>query len=415
MNERLKAYLAYFERIATQPINRWEGFDLAADAPTGLHLRDQLALAALALGAIAQRADVDVDQRERCFAALHALIGRMLQRRVWSDYAEAAGKRSISLDPVADGNVGYSGLLAMMLGIYAASSGDARYNEPFVLHWSNDARYSYTHASLVATLWRQMRAHPDAAIADTLPLTSASLMAPVLWATALHDRVYGSEFAGAKLTWLAAVERQLLTRGPRWLTGGIFRATYHLRRRKGNGRGSYLEDARALALYTALAPDLARRGARRFWPMLKHTAASSFVAMRADQTSAAAALPTAWAYLLAVELHEQQHAERLLAYAEAHFGPQEDDGARYFQRGIAVTALIALGEAGGMGQVMRQQAAGSRQQAAVTEQVDGYEILHDPRRARYDCRAERTENGEAERAVKTTSRRPLRFNMLTKA
>jgi hypothetical protein len=57
-----------------------------------------------------------------------------------------------------------------------------------------------------------------------------------------------------------------------------------------------------------------------------------------------------------VELAEQEYAEHLLAYAETHFGPQEAHGERSFARGTVVTALIALGEAGGLGQLLRQKA-----------------------------------------------------------
>jgi hypothetical protein len=366
MNERLSAYLSYFERIATQPINRWDGFDLDASTAAGMKVRDQLALMTLALGALATHPECSTNEHERCLTAINALIGRMLQRRVWSDYAEAAGERSISLDPVADGNVGFSGQLALMLGVYVASGGDGRYNEPFVLHWSKDARYSYTHETLVATLWRQMRAHPDAAIADTPPLTSASLMAAALWATALHDAVYGSEFASANATWLATAERRLQTRGPRWLVGGIFRTHYHGRRRRGVGRGSYEEDARALALYAPHAPELAQRGAKRLWSALKHAAdGTSFLPTRAADT-AHATLANAWAYLLAVELGERQHSEGLLAHAEANFGPQDAQDERSFAVGLASTALIALGEAGGVGRLFGENSGFRIQDSEVT-------------------------------------------------
>src|SRR5262245_47791295 len=135
LNDRLNAYLTYFEQLATQPPNRWEGYYITAREDMNFGLRFQIAFPCYALAALCLHPDAEPDDQERCRTAMAALISRMLQRRVWAYWGRWADRIGISADPVIEANIQYSGHLAMMIGAYEAVGGDLRYDEGFTLLW----------------------------------------------------------------------------------------------------------------------------------------------------------------------------------------------------------------------------------------------------------------------------------------
>src|SRR5262245_38347463 len=153
LNDRLRAYLTYFEQLATQPPNRWEGYYLTPREDMNFGLRFQVAFPCYALAALCLHPTAAPEDQERCRGAMSALIGRMLQRRVWAYWGLAAERGGIIVDPVAQAHFQYSGHLAMMIGAYGAAGGDQRYDEGFTLLWRSDSRFDYTHATLVEALW----------------------------------------------------------------------------------------------------------------------------------------------------------------------------------------------------------------------------------------------------------------------
>src|SRR5262245_31208404 len=100
LNNRLNGYLNYFERLATQPANRWEGYTTTVREERGFGLRYQIAFPCYALAALCRHPDADAVEQERCRAAMAALIARMLQRRVWAYWGLQAEQRGIITDPV---------------------------------------------------------------------------------------------------------------------------------------------------------------------------------------------------------------------------------------------------------------------------------------------------------------------------
>ncbi len=343
--ERLSAYLRYLTGLALQPANRWDGFDLSAAEARASSLRGQITFVGCAMAALACHPHAGRDESALALTALDALIDRMIQRRVWATWATETERASRKPDPVDAGYGIYSGALSMLLGLQAVLGGRVRYTyDPFILRWSADVRASYTATQLVEALWRQVRASPDGAIFCEGDTASASAMAAVLWALRLHDRAYGSDYGAAGATWITTLTERMTIRGPRLPGRGVFAGSYDMRSRRVSFAGDRLEDAWTLALIAPLDRDLVARLAERHWLALPKICARG------------EALTVAFSYLLAVELGDTVQAAQLRTYADQRLGPVEDAQAGRRYTGVSaapwVTALYAIGEAGGLGRLL---------------------------------------------------------------
>ncbi|NJP06132.1 MAG: hypothetical protein HC837_11185 [Chloroflexaceae bacterium] len=252
---RLQAYVSYFERLTSQPANRWDGFllDKATDNPH--HLLNQLAFPCYALAAMSLHTDVDQAERERCRQAMAALIDRMLQRRVWAYWSmEREKQHAARTDPVEKGNAAYSGHLAMMIGMFEVATGDRRYDDTFTFTWAPYERFTYDHHQLTEQLWQQMRMSPYHGVESQRGTIHLLAMNQVLWAIALHDELHGSEYASVNDGWLRFVKQRLVLRGPRMINRGIFSPIFRTRLRMPMPLGCNLADAWTLALLTPIVP-----------------------------------------------------------------------------------------------------------------------------------------------------------------
>lgn len=341
--ERLSAYLTYLEHLTTQPANRWEGFDLRAPDVRESSLGSQICFVGCALAALATHPDAGPDEQTRARDALPAAIERMAQRRVWAAWAQETERRGRLPDPVGEPNAGYSGPLTMLVGLYERAGGDGRYSEPLALHWSSGARFAYAFVDLAETLWRQARANRDGAVASADDLAYPHDMAHVIWALSLYDRAYDDKRAAACAPWLAALRERLALGGPRLPGRGVLAASYNIRRRAAALTSDPLIDAWTLALLATLEPELTRTLATRHWPAT------------ARITENGPGLTLAFSYVLAIELGEAERAAALHKAIEVRLDPVEDDCGRRYGGPAApwVTALVAIGEAGGLGRLLR--------------------------------------------------------------
>lgn len=339
---RLTAYLRYFAGLALQPANRWDGFDLSAPDSRHTSLRDQIFFVGCALAVLARHPEATPEESSLATAALVDVTDRLIQRRVWAVWAAEIERGSQKPDPVDMGYGAYTGALSMLFGLQAAVGGTVPYVEdPFVLRWSAYVCPSYTVGSLAHTLWHEAQESPDGALRCWQGEATASGMTALLWALRLHDRAYGSVYGGLEETWLKTLTERMRIRGPRLFNPHTFANSFNLRHRRANGTGESLEDAWTLALLAPLQPELVAGLVERHWAALAKIREP---------------LPLAFSYLLAVELGETQRAADLLANANGQLRPLEDEeiGRRYSDVSAApwITALYAMGEAGGMGQVL---------------------------------------------------------------
>ncbi|NTV63954.1 MAG: hypothetical protein HGA65_10520 [Oscillochloris sp.] len=343
--ERLSAYLRYFTRLAYQPANRWDGFDLRAPDARLTSLRSQIFFSGCALAALARHPLASTDERSLAVTALADMADRLIQRRVWAAWAAETERQGLKPDPVDVGYGAYSGELAMLFGLQLALGGTGRYDEdPLVLRWSADVRSCYTTSGLVEALQRQLQESPEGALRCEGDHATASGMAAVVWALRLHDLATASGYGALGAVWLKTLADRMAVRGPRLFNRNTLASSFHVSSRRAVGAGDSLEDAWGLALTVPLDRELVAGLAERYWlgfPKLRE---------RGEP------LPLAFSYLLAVELGDQQRATDLLAYAEERFDLQEDDeGGRRFTGPPAapwLTALYAMGEAGGMARLL---------------------------------------------------------------
>jgi hypothetical protein len=343
--ERLSAYLCYFTRLAFQPPNRWDGFDLSASDARLTSLRGQIFFAGCALAALARHPLASPDDRALAVDALAAMTDRLIQRRVWAAWATETERRGLKPDPVDAGYGAYSGALGMLFGLQAVLGGRVRYVEdPVVLRWSADVRAAYTVATLARALRRQMQDSPEGALRCEGDLATPSGMAAVIWALRLHDLAYDGDEEPVGEAWLKTLGERMALRGPRLFNRGALAGGFNLETRRVGAASDSLEDAWGLALSAPLDRELVAGLAERHWlalPKLRE---------RGDP------LTLAFSYLLAVELGDTDRAAGLLAYAEERLDPQEDDETGRCYTGapaaVWVTALYAIGEAGGMARLL---------------------------------------------------------------
>lgn len=359
--ERLSTYLGYFETLALQPANHWNGFYVTQYETRSFGLRFQLAFPCYAMGALYLHPEATPAEQERCRATMAALIDRMLQRRVWAYWSARSDQYQLPPDPVGTANAEYSGHLAMMLGIYRALTGDTRYDEPFDFRWSRDEVFSYTHTSLMYTLHQQMRANDHHGVESEPGEVRVTDMSHVLWANELYASVHDQDYSELNQAWLTFVEQRLILRRKRLFGNGVFNPSYTNRLRLTMPMGMSVIDAWVLAILHPLASELVAELAPRFLRTIRSIAARPdtpapqgcvpAAAMWQSKEIADQTLANGFGYLLAVGLGHTDVAQSLLNYADAYFEPHEEEGRRCYSGGLAqpyTTALFALGEAGGL-------------------------------------------------------------------
>lgn len=359
LNERLSGYLNYFEELAEQPPNHWDGFYLTQHEHRNFALRFQIAFACYALGALCLHADAERVDQERALRAMVALIERMQQRRIWAYWSIDAERRGINPDPVYRANAQYAGHLAMMLGIFEAAGGDERYDETFTLLWTSSEQFSYSHHTLIYALWQQMLDNHHHGIDGDAGRTYLIHMNPVMWAHVLHDAMHGSTYQAINDEWIEFVRRRMILHGPRMQGRGVFSFLYMSNVHMPVTTGINFVDAYTLSFMALLYPELVQSLYPRFCRGIQRTtgrggvrqsyvpSASAWDTMELSDIS----LTTGFGYLLAVHMRDTALASELLAYADEHLQPVERDTKRYYNGGLATpltTAIFALAEAGGL-------------------------------------------------------------------
>ena len=324
--EHLLLHLNELEQLLCQPINRWEGFDLSIPEGSTGSLCDQILYTSWAISAIGLHTEATPEQRSRATRSLLAGIDRLIQRRVWANWANAAERVGETPDPIATGNVPYAGALATLLGLATTLGKQTTQTPLLTLRWSYDTVFSYTHPQVLLTLAAQMRAERGGAIATLDKMTSPSAMALVIWGLRLGAVNFDPEQALVSERWIQTVREKLALSGPRIAGRGALAATYHIERHKGGLWSNPLEDAVALALMAPLEPTLVRELAPRHWASVSRPGSVESILILAFST------------LLAIELNETERATQLRAVLEAH--PN---------RHLPLSrALIALTAAGGL-------------------------------------------------------------------
>lgn len=419
LTPRLLAYRNYFENLATQPPNRWDGFYFAKHEDKHAALHFQIAFACYALGVLCLHPDADQETQERCHTAMKALIERMMQRRVWAYWALPAERKGEWPDPIEKDNVQYSGQLAMMIGLFEAATGNTCYDvDPFTLLWSNRERFLYTHTTLIEALCEQMEKNEHHGIDNEPGRTEVAHMNAALWATVLHDSLHSTSYSAINDAWITFVKQKMLLHGPRVPGRGVFCTAYMSRIKVPVTASLNIVDAWTLAFLSVLYPDLTRQLAPRFTSCVRYVSlpdaaskptASQYPVATSDLHSSVGqayvpsapiwrtkeisdhSLTTGFAYLLAVHMGDVSLASSLLNYADNHLKLVEVKGERFYYEGMAApftTALFAIGEAGGLlalrNLISNQQAASEASATPTEEYAEQEEAEENPEQGEDD-------------------------------
>jgi hypothetical protein len=331
-------HLRWWMAIATQPTGEWEGFyRLEPFGQTAL--RYQLAFAAYAL-AQAQVTKLPA-YRSPINGALEDLVEKMLHPAVWGywkweSFAQAGRWRE---DPVAEGNVMYSGHLASMAGLARLLADRPLHDAPGSLAFASGEHpvASYSYRSLLERLASQFRTNPGHVItcephqafvmcnnhaALALVLGSRLLDDKALEAAVpLYTKAYGELFR--------AGDAEPTLRYPHYTTLGRT-LPFHL----------MLGDGWAIATLNGLLPDEARRlyavYRRRLFGAADDGNAGLAPApfyervdlgnMRMSEASHAA-----FALLAAREMGDDTVARELLATIESRYRPRWRGGRRTYK------------------------------------------------------------------------------------
>jgi hypothetical protein len=143
--------------LALQPVDEWTGFEFQ-DAYSMGSLRYQCNWLQWSL-ALAQYCHTPAFQGYVAEAQRN-LILKAIDRRVWRywQWENVLGNLDVNPDPIRRDNIMYSGYLALMLELYAVTTGDTRFDEPgsLPLRWDERRTFSYDGARIADTLDRNL-------------------------------------------------------------------------------------------------------------------------------------------------------------------------------------------------------------------------------------------------------------------
>lgn len=107
--------------------------------------------------------------------------------------------------PLQERNLTYAGRLATFVGFYIDAFG-----EPPAESIELDG-HSTTYAALSESLWRQMAESPSCGVSCYHHRSMVMCNAHMLINNALHDRLFGTDYAAANQAWLSTIDDHLMT------------------------------------------------------------------------------------------------------------------------------------------------------------------------------------------------------------
>jgi len=381
LSEAEQGHLKYLLSLVEQPAEKWAGFYRTPSDGMNFGLRFQLAFSAYALYGLARRTPA---YRAPYLSGLEKLLEKMLQPEVWAYWFQGAvrslpvvatnppdhtgtieflhsrlgmGGHAVSPDPCLEGNVQYSGHLACMLGFYELLGGSKQYNEPgFVLKASAGGQvfeFPYTYSGLAARLHEQMAQNYFHGVCCEPGRAYAACNNHACISNVLHDQLYGTNYAAVNVNWANWVRDKMLTgRGPLPLPApnGLLSVAYLPDLHLSLPVSFNLTDAWGLAFMAAWQPEMVRETYPRFRKRLKAKGEGLRLGSLGPNENleiSTEGLNTAFAFLLAQEMGDQETARRLLQYAQTHLSATQDERGLYFASKPApyLTALFALGRA----------------------------------------------------------------------
>ena len=376
-------FLKYLSGLAAQPAGDWDGFYRTFADGMNFGLRFQVAFSGYALVALARRPPA---YRAPYVAALEALIEKMRHPDTWAYWFRGAAHQletgndrknpgplksaleftasrlglggSIPVDPCQPGTLQFSAHLASLLGFYEMLTADPRFDrEGLTLTAASGGKtydFHYTHTNLAEHIFGQMQDNHFGGACCEPGRAYAACNNHACISNLLHDHLHGTHLAEANRRWSDWIKNHMLTGGvkgglPLPAPNGLLSVAYMPELHLPIPVSFNLTDAWGLAFMAAWDPDTARQIYPRFRKRLKtgpgETLYLGSLGPNESAEISTIGLNTAFAAVYAREMDDQPTYERILAWADQHLDPVEDEtGARHYQAKPApyVTALLAL-------------------------------------------------------------------------
>jgi hypothetical protein len=345
-------HLRQFAKLAFQELDDWRGWE-GADQRGMEAYRYQAAFMAYSL-ALQQYHSVPA-YRELYRKTIERLIVRMLQKPVWDYWEEVsqgherfdpdyAGPLPAVRDPVRDRNIMYSGHLVHMAALHEMLYRDFLWDRPgaFTFRWSDDEAYVYDLPTLIRRIRDEMAAGPGGVQCEPNLIFPECNQHPIL-AFKLFDQLHDSDLFAARAHFAELFARAPMVDPETHEVVAYYRVKQdevlgNLNPRIGMPEDLLVWPLTRLGLMTFDSPSACgwtgvfmhawdpERVARHYPHQRKHHVlrdASGGVRPSFDMTDQ---LSVGYFASLAVEVGDETTVRELLAYADATYRPEWQEG-----------------------------------------------------------------------------------------
>lgn len=282
---------------------RWDRFYRPRQQKLNFATRYHLVYPALAYFIEMKRSP---DARQRLRPQLDTIYRGLLEPRCWTYWHDELGEKTW---PLLERNLTYAGRLATFIGFYIDAFGT-----PPAERIELDG-HSTTYSDLSKSLADQMAASPSCGVSCYEHQSMVMCNAHMLINNILHDRLFGTEFAGLNDGWVANVFDNLVRderTGPLFYFGTQPDSPSPIEEKRALGA-----DIWALFLMSGVVPGLVGSWFERWAPNIVESADEAHVEVapwEAEMEFSSNEIATAWAYCLARELGREPLATRLREY-----------------------------------------------------------------------------------------------------
>lgn len=356
-------YFRYLCRALTA--DDWAAFYQPKSGNANFALRYQIAFTAYAVAALGTLPG----NQEMAGIALRAAIDKMLDFRTWAFWQRTAAVPDElpadfgpSPDPLAWGNVQYSGHLATMLGLYAKISGDHSLSDDgFILTDERGRSFQHNYHEIAATIHRQMVANDFHGVPCEPGCVYIACNNHAMASNALHDQLYGTDYAAVNAEWLGWSGQHMRLGWFPTMKHGVLCVCYLKDMKISTPVAFNFTDAWGIGLLRPFAPEMGAELYPRLRKATRRTAQGRYLpsgpATEGLEISDRA-INSGFAAIAAREFGDEPTYAALSLYAATVWGLAERDGeVAYWSapRTLYATALFAIAsvEGGGWSAAMR--------------------------------------------------------------
>ncbi|CAG1009817.1 MAG: hypothetical protein OIN86_11300 [Candidatus Methanoperedens sp.] len=335
-------HLRYFYEIATQPLDKWNGFLFPINGVFSYAVRVQLSSASFAAAALASKTPA---YREVYEKIMDCLIQRMLQRRTWSYWRYC----SRNLDPIYKNNICYSAYLSNMIGLFEKLTNNYRYDENFDLIWNKNTKFTYNHHTLTKRIYEQMVVNHHHGVQCQLEFVFQACSNFAALSNILYDQLHGTDYSSVNPQWKKWSRENFVNRKP--FSKGILYFSYVEFLKKMLKSSENITDVGVLALATPVDWDIVIELYPRLAEIVTHSSEDgAFIKSRPlDDFFEISndSMTTSFGYLLARQMDDETLAEKFLNYATKEFNPEWENGKLYYKNvrtQLFTTSIFAWGK-----------------------------------------------------------------------